>query len=102
MLRYDPEGIALYACDQGGGYWIIADQHPTGNRFLVFDRRSFQFVGAFTGTTVRNTDGIALAQRPVGSLAAGVLYAVHDDRAIGAFSWSDVAAALKLRDDCVE
>jgi 3-phytase len=101
VLAYEPEGIALYACGADDGYWIVADQHGTWNRFLVFDRRGYGFIGAFTGTAVRNTDGIALMQRSVASMAAGVLYAVHDDRAVGAFSWSDVAAALGLRDDCI-
>ncbi|HUF51233.1 MAG TPA: hypothetical protein VMN60_10385 [Longimicrobiales bacterium] len=101
IFAYDPEGIALYACGAADGYWIVVDQHRTHNRFLVFDRKSFDLIGAFTGTVVRNTDGITLIQRPVGSMMAGALYAVHDDRAVGAFSWSDVAAALDLRDDCI-
>jgi 3-phytase len=101
VLEFEPEGIALYACGADDGYWIVADQHRTWNRFLVFDRRAYRFIGAFTGTAVRNTDGIALMQRSVASMAAGALYTVHDDRAIGAFSWSDVAAALGLRDDCI-
>jgi 3-phytase len=102
VLRYEPEGIALYACGAEHGYWIVADQHGTSNRFLVFDRRSFGLVGAFTGATVRNTDGITLVQRPIASMTAGALYAVHADRAVGAFSWSDVAATLALRDDCIK
>ncbi|MGH7449244.1 MAG: hypothetical protein ACRELT_16845 [Longimicrobiales bacterium] len=101
ILRHEPEGIALYTCGAEGGYWIVADQHRTDNRFLVFDRRSFEPLGAFTGSTVRNTDGIALIQERVGSMTAGALYAAHNDRGVGAFSWSDVAAALGLRDDCV-
>lgn len=101
VIRHDPEGIALYACGPDDGYWIIADQHRTENRFLVFHRRSFELLGAFTGTTVRNTDGIALIQRPLGSMTAGVLFAVHNDRGVGAFSWSKIAETLDLRDDCV-
>lgn len=101
VIRHEPEGIALYACGQDEGYWIVTDQHRTDNRFLIFDRRTFELVGAFTGSAVRNTDGIALVQRAVGALRAGVLYAVHDDRGVGAFAWRDIAAALGLRDDCV-
>jgi 3-phytase len=102
VLRYEPEGIALYACDGMDGYWIVADQHRTWNRFLIFDRATFEPIGAFTGAAVRNTDGIALVQQPVGAMGAGVLYAVHNDRAVGAFAWSDIAAALGLRDDCAD
>ncbi|HUF13896.1 MAG TPA: hypothetical protein VMN78_12400 [Longimicrobiales bacterium] len=100
-LRHEPEGIGLYACGSDDGYWVVADQHPADNRFLVFDRASFRPIGAFTGAVVQNTDGLTLLQRPVGSMRAGAVYAVHDDRAVGAFSWSDVAEALGLRDDCV-
>ncbi|HUG39026.1 MAG TPA: hypothetical protein VMM12_00995 [Longimicrobiales bacterium] len=100
VIRHEPEGIVLYPCDGGDGYWILADQHRVHNRFLVFDRRDFTPLGAFAGATVRNTDGLAMTQRPVGSMPAGVLYAVHADRAVGAFSWRHVAAALGLRDDC--
>lgn len=102
VIRHEPEGIALYACGPAEGYWIVTDQHRRNNRFLIFDRRTFELVGAFTGTAVRNTDGIALVQRPVGALRAGVFYAVHDDRGVGAFAWRDIAAALGLRDDCVK
>jgi 3-phytase len=100
VIRHEPEGIVLYRCGAEGGYWILADQHRTMNRFLVFERRSFALAGAFAGMRVRNTDGLALTQQPVGAMAAGVLYAVDSDRAVGAFPWSDVAAALGLRDDC--
>jgi 3-phytase len=100
LIRHEPEGIALYACGSDAGYWVLADQDRRENRFLVFDRHSYTLVGAFTGEVVRNTDGIAIVQRPVGVMTAGALYAVHDDRAIGAIAWSEVAAALQLRSDC--
>lgn len=100
VIRHEPEGIVLYPCGREAGYWILADQHRRENRFLVFERRHFELLGAFTGGTVRNTDGVALTQERVGDMAAGALYAVHADRAVGAFSWSEVAAALGVRDDC--
>ena len=58
-------------------------------------------MGAFTGMAVRNTDGIAVFQRRAGSTVAGALYAIHDDRAIAAFEWSDAAKSMGLRADCV-
>ena len=100
VIRHEPEGIALYACGPTEGYWIVTDQHPVENRFLVFHRETFALVGVFTGAAVRNTDGIALVQRPVGSMSAGALYAAHKDRSIAAISWSRIAAALGLRSDC--
>jgi 3-phytase len=100
VIRHEPEGIVLYRCGVAAGYWILADQDRTLNRLLVFDRRTYELVGVFAGVMLRNTDGLALTQQPVGTMSAGALYAVHDDRAVAAFSWSDVAAALSLRADC--
>jgi len=34
-------------------------------------------------------------------MVAGALYAIHDDRAIAAFEWSDAAKSMGLRADCV-
>jgi 3-phytase len=100
VLKHEPEGIVLYACPEGAGYWIVADQHRRDNRFLVFDRSSLTLRGAFTGHQVTNTDGVALVQSSVGAMSAGAFYAVHDDSAVGAFSWTAIATALGLRADC--
>jgi 3-phytase len=102
LIRTEPEGIVLYACGPSEGYWVVTDQHPKDNRFLVFDRKSFALLGAFRGATVTNTDGIALIQRPVGEMSAGAVYAANKDRSVSAISWSKIAAALKLRADCVQ
>lgn len=102
VIRHEPEGIVLYACGATDGYWIVADQHPDQNRFLVFDRRSFEPVGVFAGATIRHTDGLALTPRSVGSMEAGAVYAVHADIALGAFSWTEVARALGLRENCAD
>ncbi len=95
------EGIALYACDDGDGYWISTDQGSTSNTFHLFDRQSLEHVGSFAGETTMNTDGIALSQWSFGPFPAGAFYAVHDDQSIAAFSWEEIADALGLRMDCV-
>lgn len=94
------EGIALYTCSDGGGYWISTDQGSTSNTFHVFDRRTFEHVGSFAGETTMNTDGIALTQQSFGPFPSGAFYAVHDDQSIAAFSWEEIADALGLRKDC--
>ena len=96
----EAEGIALYACDDGDGYWISTDQSEETNTFHIFDRRSLQHVGSFSGETTRNTDGIALTQHGFGPFPAGAMYAVHDDQSITAFSWTEIAEGLGLRSDC--
>jgi 3-phytase len=91
----EPEGVALFQCGQAG-FWIATDQHDTNNTFHVFDRTSLRHLGAFSGRTTRNTDGVALLQASTSQLPGGAFYAVHDDGSIGAFAWADIASALRL------
>ena len=99
IFAVQPEGIALYECADGGGYWITTDQSDGRNVFHLFERRSLEHAGAFRGATTRNTDGIWLAAEPFPAFPAGAFFAVHDDQAVAAFDWRDVASALGL-DDC--
>ena len=97
---HEAEGLALYACADGGGYWVATDQDEETNTFHVFDRRTLEHLGAFTGATTRNTDGVALTQTGFGPFPAGAFYAVHNDGNIAAFSWVEIAEELGLRNDC--
>ena len=90
------EGIALWQCDDGSGYWITTDQFKDRSLFHVFDRRSLAHVGSFAGKLTANTDGVWLDARGDGRFPGGVMYALHDDQAVAAFDWRDIAAALKL------
>lgn len=101
LFKSQPEGIVLYECPDGGGYWIMTDQGKSSNTFLVFDRESFDFLGSFTGAVTLNTDGIALTQMGFGTFPSGSFFAVHDDGNVAAFNWADVATALKL-EPCVK
>jgi 3-phytase len=94
------EGIALFACDDGSGYWIATDQFKDRSLFHVFDRVSMERIGAFAGEAVANTDGVWLHQAPTPRFPNGVFYAVHDDMAVAAFDWTDIAAALDLKQTC--
>lgn len=96
----EAEGIALFACAGGGGYWLATDQGRENNTFHVFDRETLQHRGSFRGRTVTNTDGIALTPRPFGGFPAGAFFAVHNDQSTVAFSWADIAEALTLRAEC--
>jgi 3-phytase len=98
IFEVQPEGIALYTCGDGG-YWITTDQSDGRNVFHVFERRTLVHAGAFQGAMTRNTDGIWLAREPFSDFPAGAFFAVHDDQAVAAFDWRDVAAALDL-DEC--
>lgn len=94
------EGIALWACADGSGYWLATDQRLDGNRFQVFDRASLQHIGGFAGRHTSNTDGIYLQAQPTPGFPHGVFFAVHDDQAVSAFDWVDIAQALGLRQSC--
>lgn len=99
VFNHEPEGIALYACDDEG-YLIAADQDATRNTFHVFDRRTLEHLGTFRGRQIASTDGVALTQQQLGSIRRGVLFAHHDDYSVGAIQWSEIAQALELRSDC--
>ena len=90
------EGIALYACDDGSGYWLSTDQADERTVYHVFHRQSLQHAGAFMGATTANTDGVWLATDGVPGFAGGAFFAVHDDQAVSAFDWLEIVAALDL------
>ncbi len=99
-FRGQPEGIALWACDDGSGYWLAADQSRAATRFLVFDRRSLELSGSFHSPQVSNTDGIWLHQQAIEGFPEGVLYVLHDDQAVAAIDWRAIADAVGLRRNC--
>ena len=101
QFKAQAEGLTLWACEDGTGYWIATDQFKDRSLFHVFDRVSLEPLGAFAGGTVANTDGIWLHQAGTKQFPAGVFYAVHDDMGVGAFDWRDIAKALDLRETCV-
>lgn len=97
----EPEGIALYACEDNSGYWIITDQHKTGeNKFEIFDRQALDHLGGFKADITKNTDGIWLTQKSFGPFEKGAFYPVHDDGSVTVISWSDISDALSLERDC--
>jgi 3-phytase len=100
LFKAQAEGITLWSCDDGSGYWIATDQYLDRSLFHIFDRKSLKHLGAFSGEVVGNTDGIWLHAAPTTKFPNGVFYAVHDDQAVGAFDWTAIAKALSLRTHC--
>ena len=96
----DPEGIVLVRCGAEAGYWVLTDQQPDVTLFRVYDRESREARGVFRGAVTTNTDGATFELGPVPGFPNGVLYAIHDDQALSAFDWADIARALGLRSDC--
>jgi 3-phytase len=100
LFPHQAEGIILYACGDSSGYWVTTDQDLVTNTFHVFDRQTLSHLGSFQGEQTLNTDGIALTQRGFADFPHGAFYAVHNDGNVAAFSWVQIADALKLRKDC--
>lgn len=99
-FKAQAEGIALWACPDGSGYWLATDQFKDRTLFHVFDRISLAHLGAFAGRVTANTDGVWLQQAGTATFPDGVFLAVHDDQAVAAFDWRDVARALGLQERC--
>jgi 3-phytase len=97
----EAEGVALWSCPGGDGYWIAVDQLAPLTTFHLFARDSLAPVGSFQGKATAYTDGIALDATATPRFPGGALYAVDDDVAVTAFDLRDVAATLGLDPSCV-
>ncbi|MDR7133731.1 3-phytase [Lysobacter niastensis] len=98
----EAEGVALWTCPGGGGYWIAVDQLAPLTIFHLFDRVTLQPRGSFEGKVTAHTDGVALHAAATPSFPGGALFAVHDDKSVTAFDLRDVAKTLSLEQDCTQ
>lgn len=98
----EAEGVALWSCPDGGGYWIAVDQLAPLTVFHLFDRDTLEPRGSFQGETTAYTDGVALDATASARFPGGALYAVDNDDAVTAFDLRDVVAKLGLATDCVQ
>lgn len=96
----EAEGVALWTCPNGGGYWIAVDQLAPMTTFRLFDRVTLVPRGSFRGRVTARTDGVAL-HKAMPRFPGGALFAVHDDKAVSAFDLREVVRALGLSADCV-
>ncbi len=100
-FRAQAEGVALWDCSGGQGYWVAVDQADPRTVFLLFDRSTLAYRGSFIGTATGHTDGIALHAAATQRFPSGALFAVHGDKAMAAFDLADVARSLQLNPACV-
>jgi 3-phytase len=98
----EAEGVALWSCPGGDGYWVAVDQLAPLTTFHLFERDTLEHVGSFQGKATAYTDGIALDATASPRFPGGALYAVDNDVAVTAFDLRDVAATLGLDPSCVE
>lgn len=102
LFKYEPEGIALYACGDNNGYWIMTDQSEEDNLFYVFDRHGLEHLGTFAGRETANTEGIALTQVAFGPFREGAFFPVDNDGGVNALAWEKIADALDLQVRCTQ
>ena len=97
----EAEGVALWSCPDGNGYWIAVDQLSPRTIFHLFDRITLAPRGSFRGEVTAHTDGVALHAAASGRFPGGALFAVHGDKAVTAFDLRDVVDGLGLAQACV-
>ncbi len=90
------EGIFLIKCNDHTGKWIITNQSKKNNKFLIFDRTNFNYIGSFIGSNTRNTDGIWYTATPFGKFSKGAFFAVNDDGNVSVFNWKTIAQLLHI------
>lgn len=95
LVEGDPEGVILLD-KPGDGVFVLTDQRDELTVWHVFDRKTLDRLGAFTGTpTIANTDGICVHPQPLDGFPTGALYAVHDDEHVRAYSLADITAQIE-------
>lgn len=97
VFHFQAEGLALYTCGDGSGWWLATDQGKQENYFHVFERNTLEYFGSFTGTQTLNTDGVWLTQQALPGFPQGAFFAVHDDGNVAAFDVAEILAALSLK-----
>ena len=96
LFKSQVEGIALYDCGDGKGYWIVTDQSENRNKFLFFDRITFQYIASFSANKTTNTDGIWITQKPYGKFTKGAFFAVNNDTNVSIFDLAEIIKKLNL------
>lgn len=96
-LRADVEGVAIFHQNGGGGFIVVSNQGRSD--FRIFQRKPpHRFVGAFSISGVRDTDGVDVTPVAIGrEFPAGAL-AAHNGRRSPygnvLVSWKDIMAAV--------
>ena len=86
----DREGLALYACAEGGGYLVLSSQ---GNStFKVYTRADNRLVKTFVARGVHGTDGLDVTAGAVPGFPNGFVV-IHDEPGsrYQVYDWTDIA-----------
>ncbi len=94
---HQAEGIALYECGNGDGFWFATDQSKGDNTVHVFERKSFDYVTSFKTKTTQNTDGVWLTQNKFDGHDDGIFIMVHDDGGVSKFDLVKLFYKLEIK-----
>jgi len=93
---HQAEGIALYDCGNGDGFWFATDQSKGENTVHIFERKSMDYVTSFKTKTTQNTDGVWLTQNKFEGHDDGIFIMVHDDGGVSKFDLIKLFNSLEI------
>ncbi len=96
IIKYEPEGIAIYTCGNYEGYLLVVDQHDEDNAVHVFNRKTLDWIDSFSIEKTKNTDGIYITQKQLPNFPMGALYIVNNDSNVTAVSWEELVGELNI------
>ncbi|MBT4880019.1 MAG: phytase [Alphaproteobacteria bacterium] len=97
-IHRDREGIALYKCPNGDGYFLLSDQ--AGDSLKVYERQGKnKFIGTLMTKGSTETDGIEVTSHSLGSKFPEGIIVAHNDgnKNFVIYDWRDVRKALNLK-----
>lgn len=101
VIRDDAEGIAVYIPpDEPERRWmILSDQGKDLTRLRIFSIKG-DLLATFGGKPpLANTDGLTLLQGDFEGFPKGILYCIHDDIRLHAYSLEDIVQGLEGSQD---
>lgn len=96
LFKYQAEGIALYDCGNGKGYWFTTDQSEGNNTFHIFDRKTFDYITSFKSKVTQNTDGIWLTQTKTSTYPEGIFIPVNNDGGVSVYNLKELLTELNI------
>lgn len=100
LIEYQAEGIMMYDCGNGEGYYFLTDQDYytlNNNTFHIFNRKDMKYIGSFISDKINNTDGIWMTNQKFGKFNNGALIAVNDDGGVGIIDINKIFTKLNIK-----
>ena len=99
LFEHQAEGIALYDCGNGKGFWFFTDQFTGDNTYHIFSRKDLKYIKSFRSENTQNTDGVWLTQQSYENHPQGSFIMVNNDGGIGVYEMQFLMNELELSCD---